>query len=312
MRFNLLAAITVSVFGQLLLDASASAQDALPYSYGQISIRECSAFPCEDTTIQKAFAADYDYNANLSVSVPGKGSARLLASPGDAVSFGLPVLKAESIVSGGATSTAFVQAFQGYQNVSDQTLELAFSGQIDFSASGTGYGFILPSLAILTTAVRDPIIGAQWLQSTNDGAFITDCQTEAAISVVSGSRQTQPGGASVTIESSTGSCNGESLFSVLPGDSFYILGRMLTFQALPGSRNAFDTFHVELSPLVPESTRAILSSALRPIGLGVVPEPASWALMLAGFGFVGLAARGHRNLSLASGTGGFRQPAFGR
>lgn len=282
-----------------LFPGAVAAQTApLPYSYAYTNLRDCGLQSCSMTLLTEQLDADYNRNAQSSVA-NGRGSAMASAAPGMTGTFALPIVKARSTVTGLATATAYALAFQGFRNASSQALTLSFAGALDFTGSGPGYGFVSPSLAILTTAVRDPEIGKLYIPTDNMGGFTATCATPGAIALVS-AQKLGTGAQTSTLDTAGGTCGGGSTFSIAPGQDFYVLARLLTYQYLPGAHDASHTFVVDISPLVSTETRAqIAAGALQPISLAAVPEPSSWALLIVGFGAAGATMRRRRKPALA-------------
>lgn len=232
----------------------------------------------------------YDKNPEAQADFGNRGNARAWALPGTGAEFALPVLKARAEANGPTTSTAYVLAFQGYKNTGDVALDLAFAGLLDFTAT-TSFGMVRAGLAVVTDAVRDPKIGELWVNSAFDGAFTATCGTPGAIAISQGPQLLASGPGTATVDTATGTCGGGQTFSIAPGQTFYVTARLLAFQNGLGVRDASNTFNVELSQAVSAETRALLPQALVPVALAPVPEPATWAMMMLGFGGVGFAMR---------------------
>lgn len=280
-----------------LFSCPADAQ-TLAFSEAFTSVSDCNPGSCSGVILDRQDVYDYDINAQSSASAEGRGSAQASATPGAAGTFALPVLKIRADVLSNAVAQGYAYGFQGYRNISDSSLALSYVGNLDFT--GTGLGFVTPSIAILSSAVRDRAIGELWVSVNATGGFVADCSTPAAIAVVSGSAIYGQGSQSASIDTAAGTCGGIGPAMIAPGQEFYVLSRLLAYQYQTGFRDASHTFITDISPLVAPETRARLATALAPISLAAaVPEPTSWALLIVGFGAAGTAMRRRRALALA-------------
>lgn len=273
--------------------APAEAVELLPWSWGFAAIRDCQPGSCSqaELALQNTYAANY--NADISIAVDGKGSAQLYATPSS--NLGFPILGAASTVEGAATSTAFVTAFQGFTNTGDQELLLRFTGSVDFDRT-TNFGFVTPTMAVLDSSVRDEAVASLWSGSTSDGLFTTGCASgTGAISVLNPGRLAS----STTFDTASGMCGaGDGFIHVAPGQEFFVVVRLLTFQSQPGLTDALHTFSIGFSSEMSDDQVALASRYLSNVSLAV-PEPSIWAMLIVGFGLVGttLRARGARLLA---------------
>jgi len=277
-----------------LTPAGAQAATPLPWSYAVGIIRECDDASCSSTT-DLTGNPDYGYAKDASnfASVPGAGVAFGSTAAGTGA-LALPVLKAYSSANIGYTSTAFVEAVQGYKWTGATGIDIAFSGTVDYV--GDGLGFVTAGLAITDTSVRDANIGALWAEATGDGTFLTNCSTPGAIGLVNSGRQSAVGANMFGIDTAGATCpNVGSTFHVNPGDEFYVFARLLTFSYFGGEWDASNTFTVDLSSTLSEESRTTIAQYLQPFQpLAVVPEPSSWMMMIAGFGATGWMIRAIR------------------
>jgi hypothetical protein len=87
-------------------------------------------------------------------------------------------------------------------------------------------------------------------------------------------------------------CGGGQLM-LEPGKDYVLFTFMQTVANRDGFMDATNTIRVQLSDALPEEVKAeLLASVVTARSL--VPEPASWAMMIAGFGLVGAVARRRR------------------
>jgi hypothetical protein len=87
-------------------------------------------------------------------------------------------------------------------------------------------------------------------------------------------------------------CGGGALM-VTPGQEFVIMAVFQSVANRGGYMDATNTFRVQLAEDLPEDAKNLLQETLVS-ARSVVPEPASWAMMIAGFGLVGAMARRRR------------------
>lgn len=298
MRCELLVASGLGALG--LASATPAAAATLPWSWGFTAVRDCSpGAPCGVTTLPNGGANKYgpDYNASQNVIVPGRGSASLLAEPG-AGPLAIPELHAASTVVSDATSTAFVMAVQAYRNDTFTPLDVGFGGALDYLRSNDAFGFVTAALAIVDESLLTPPVASAYSATTPTGLFTATCATTGTMAVVNLNPVGTPGGGSAGIDTGAGVCANaaspvdDQLVRIAPGQTFFLLARLLTFQRQPGVTNAGNTFKVGLSDNLTAEQKAALEAGLTtaraPIG---VPEPAAWLVLLAGFALSGTALR---------------------
>jgi hypothetical protein len=87
-------------------------------------------------------------------------------------------------------------------------------------------------------------------------------------------------------------CGGGALM-LNPGQEFVIMAVFQSVANRGGYMDATNTFRVQLAEDLPEEAKGLLQETLVS-ARSVVPEPASWAMMIAGFGLVGAMARRRR------------------
>lgn len=240
-------------------------------------------------------------DVDLARSVPDAGSIRVQATTGISAGVAVPVLRARAEVIGANDGLfGFVQGLQGYRNIGSDALELGFSGLIDYTASG-GPRYVQAGISVFRAVSLTPGTLQTWLPIAPYGQSLQSCATPGALAVVD-APFTQLGGAqTIAIDTAANTCGGGSLFSILPGETFYVLARMQIGLGYPGTVDAFNTFQVAFSDLIDPDTRGMLAQVLQPVGANGVPEPATWALLVLAFGMIGAALR-HRRGSM---------PAFG-
>jgi hypothetical protein len=102
---------------------------------------------------------------------------------------------------------------------------------------------------------------------------------------------TTPGGA-FGVSVSTSACGGGQLM-LTPGDEYTVFSTVELFANRGGYADYSNTFITNLDPSLGPATLAELGQTID-WGVDAVPEPASWALMIGGFGLTGAALRRRR------------------
>lgn len=100
---------------------------------------------------------------------------------------------------------------------------------------------------------------------------------------------------SLGLDAST-ACSGGGPVIIQPGDNFYVYAFLQTLAVQGATVDATNSFHVIFSPDTPQSVIDAFSAGAQAVG---VPEPASWTLLIAGFGLTGAAMRRRRIVSVA-------------
>jgi hypothetical protein len=271
------------------VSAPSHGADPLAYSYGYVAKLDCNAVQCvrKDPSDEQW---GYDQDRDMGVA-DASGGANLYVRPGaDGDTPPLPDIGAQSYVSqAGGAYVAFGAGFAGFKNVGADPLDLVFQIDLAFSAIG-GSGFVTPTMAILSGAVVDPAIGSAWLSATYDGRFTANCLTPGAIAIIDPGQYTSRGSQGVNLSTDTAMCDGSNSFRVEPGQTFYLLTRLATFQFGVGDTDALHTLSTRISPLTPQDTLDRLPTALVAVPLAV-PEPRTWAALLFGFLLVGRVLR---------------------
>jgi len=312
--------------------AGAARADDLTWSYSSSRVSICQVGSCEPGGFYVlGTSTDSGSNQN-SFSNVGAGSyiqytnfnfggAFSSAEGGDGP-LSLPVLHAyaSGTVATAAqppfisVNTSTVQGVQGFTNMGTSALVIplsAFSGVVDYLMSGptTNPGTISAGLAITTSAVLQEEVANLWfasdLQPGHFGQFAATCATTGALALGNPlpTVSNQSGGLNVA----TSSCTGQDTYLLQPGDSFYVWARLSVLRTAAGVTDASHTFNIEFSPEVANAIDPGLTEQLAQnligadggnfsVSAAAVPEPSTWAIMVAGFGMIGTVLRRSRRL----------------
>jgi hypothetical protein len=309
---------------------SAFADENLTWSYATAQVGTCvTGTTCgqpNGVTVLKRESfqgSNVDYN-NASVyrddyshlTSANYGMAWASAEAGEGT-LGLPVLKA--FAQGGITGSppgpftiavnvATVLGVQGYTNTGSNGLLIplsAFTGLVDYQNFGSA-GTVGAGLAITTSAVLDPGVANQWWQPNTTagsfGQFAGGCGTSGALAVGGATaNMTAPTGSTQFLGVSTQACGDLDTFLLDPGETFYVWARLSVLRAAGGVTDASHTFNVNIAPEAQGAVEDLLPSLALADGSNLivptdapVPEPATWAMMLLGFGAAGAILRRRR------------------
>lgn len=333
MTREIAALLAGSAFALVLAAGPAAADDEMTWSYATAHVGTCTVGQtCGQpggvrTLGRESFTAtNSDYN-NASVyqddyqhlTSSNYGLAFASAQAGEGV-LGLPVLKAYALggftnVAGVATTSvdfAAAHAIQGYTNTSEAALVIplnAFQGLVDYiSVGGAIGGRVGATLAVTTSAILDPTVSSQYFSpgmgSSAGGQWTGSCGSTGALAM--GSASVSPVGVPNTkqyLGLSATSCTGSDTYLLAPGQSFYVWATLGVLRSGFGVTDASNTFNVTIAP----DYQALVETELAPslaladggnlaIVTGVVPEPSTWALIIAGFGSAGAMLRRQRRV----------------
>jgi hypothetical protein len=328
--------VTGAAFCALLAGAAHADENVLAWSSGMATVGVCQVgVTCNqpngvaflsrrqstdtDTDFNRVATGPQDY---LTITNGGYfGNAWASAEAGEGL-LGLPVLHAfaESRSVGLGLSNnpyigvdiAIIQAVQGYTNTSDQNLIIplsAFQGLVDYNVTGAP-GAVSAGIAVTTSAILDPLVAAQWSALGGQGhfgEFTAGCGTAGALAIgQSGARNSQAGPATQYAGFGATSCTGGDTYLLAPNETFYVWARLGVTHSTIGVTDASNTFNVTIAPeyqqLVQEQIAPSLqfaSGANLDIPMSAVPEPATWAMMILGYGGVGLYIRRRKHWAVA-------------
>ncbi len=282
-----------------LAAGAAQASDPLGFSFAATGVGSCViGAPCGGASVtyspgSQTSALGFGANASSTASDPLWGLAHGSANQGVGL-IALPELHSDTSglpAHGGSFALAYslVQGAERFQWLGgDMVLDASdFIGTLDYQASNNGFSEISASLAILTGAVQHNALGDAWFLGDGSYGFLNDCSSEGAVAIgETGFFQVSGNGSRSVASTSCGA------FTLHNGDYFSLWARMETVHADAGFTDASHTFAVSLSPdLSPETAAFLANNIVAQSDFGAVPEPASWALIIAGFGMVGAALR---------------------
>jgi hypothetical protein len=326
MRRQILLATAVMAAATALVGVrAAEAADTLSWSSASVTSAFCNFTQCG---VQPALVAGHndssgvDFNASALVTT-SHGTAAAWADPGS--SGLLADLHAITVAYGpmqtpgqANISVAMVQGAQVYQWTGG-SFDLdpnMFVGSIDFHADYApgGASGLLAGFAILDASVlTDPSLAASWYNfGLNAGgginsAFQGDCSTPGAVGIATTTGfdlQTSAPGVNRNTETlgltlGATACNGK--LHLETGSEFVLWSKLFIDRNAPGVLDASNTFHVEINPDAPADVVRTLASSvqLESHDFTPTPEPATWALMILGFGAVGAAMRRDRRQATA-------------
>ncbi len=308
----LAAASAVAAFAVLSAGAANAAQ-TLSWSFSGSTVAFCNFGQCGVQPAQIAGHVDKsgsDFNAGTVVIGDPRGRAGSAAEPGAGGL--LPDLHALAFTTNQTPGQAnlawtFVEGVQVFKwtGGSFDLDPSIFEGSIDYSASNVAPGAsgMVAGFAILDSSVLDDnSAGNPWFNfQTNAGGGITgafqgNCDTPGAVGIANSGQVNGKG--NVVVNIGAAACNGS--LHLETGDEFVLWSKMYVYQFAPGIMDASHTFHVTLADDVPpETVQTLARNVVLESYSYAVPEPATWALMILGFGGVGAALRGRRRTAAA-------------
>lgn len=206
------------------------------------------------------------------------------------------------------TAYSYVSTLAAYHYGGEEAVALPLVGKIDFQISFApidyadpfavgslpySFGHLRARLLIGTAEIwkgaalraDDVVCGAAWVMATDSdimgrGGYASGGATQNLV---------------MTLDATIG-CDGNPVV-INPGQDFYIYAFLETLAIQGAFTNATNSFHIELAEDTPDAVREALAAGVARIA--TVPEPGTWAMLVAGFGLVGGVARRRRELTLA-------------
>jgi len=299
------------------LTPAVAAADTAPATYGSAAIltnRTCITTSNGDCQLGARNFLQYAGGAGSSFTVSATNEANSGASGSAYSTFSantVPTLGVASFAGDNTRTGASALAYQTYTYSGDAAINLALTGMLHYVGSGNervtgvqgveaaGSGFFGANLTILPLSMLQGIgTGADDLIIDMSG--LTDCSVGATATTFAGSQGLGAGEHNIPLSLTT-ACDGGAI-TIQPGQSFVI---MATVQAISNKGGYMDASHTFTSFFDPEKT--VFAGTGEAVGerflsaaIAAVPEPGTWALMLAGFGLVGAAMRRSRGRAVAA------------
>jgi len=272
--------------------------------YGSLSVvtlRDCNgAGPLDDCpggpqrlqTVMDGGAGTTTSHAEL---VAAAGSPQAGSSGSASVEFGdldLPVLHGSSYAVGDARVNGSPKGYQSYVFGGPDGTPFGLSGafEVEDSSLSPANGLAVGgAIYLIYLAIYD----ADYFPHLTDAESVfelgmSSCGDASGLLAVGVASGTTPGGA-FSSSVSTSSCSGGPL-TLSHGQEFVTLANVALFTNRGGSIDFSHTFTTTLNADLGEETTALLRGNLVS-SMDAVPEPATWGLMLLGFGGIGVCLR---------------------
>lgn len=298
----------VGLAAAAILTPATAMADPAPATFGSAAIltnRTCITTAGGDCQLGTRNFLQYAGGAGSSFSVSATNEANSGASgsaystfSGDAV----PTLGVSSFAGANTRTGASALAYQTFTYNGDAAINLALTGTLHYIGSGNltntgvigvepaGSGFFGANLTILPLSALDGI-GTTGEDLIGSLTMMTDCSAGATATAFSSSNGLGAGEHNIPLSLSTG-CDGGAI-TIQSGQSFVILA---TVQAISNKGGFLDASHTFSSYFDPEKTvfadtGEAVGATFLSASVAAVPEPGPWALMISGFGLIGLAMR---------------------
>ena len=236
----------------------------------------------------------------------GSGTAFTVTEPGS----DLPVLKVGAFtrptdLGRYTTSYAFMSTLAAFTYSGTDPLPLSLVGNLDFLFSYAPINYPAPfqsgSLPYSFAQLRGRlVIGSEDLfQGTALQPNNLVCGTQGVLASGGGFRgeggfANRWGGSTqaltMTLDASS-ACIGGGPVMIQPGQNFYVYAFLESLALQGATVNATNSLRINFAPGTSAGVIQAFAANANPVG---VPEPASWAMLIAGFGLVGAVARRRR------------------
>lgn len=296
----------------------ASAQTSTGYgSYNLSTVRDCSTTAA--TALCDGSGPGQQTRQRQSVGGPGTQIDTSFASTGQYAGasttanvafgdFGLPTVR--GTVTASATNRVGNNIFfwQSYRYDGTEDADIALLGNLHIvNSSGNAQNGSLPGGTITFAAISIwdaadwPVLGSLTDIENHSGFFSYGCNSEGFGPRTYGSAGGSLPGGETNVSVSDQSCYGEQTVTLSHGDEFVIAGVVQFIANRGGWIDASHSFTLGLDEAaIGAANVAALQGGLTPASpLSAVPEPATWAMMLLGFGAIGAGLRRRRSPTLA-------------
>lgn len=237
--------------------------------------------------------------------IPGGASGAAGVSFGDGY---LPTIRVGSSAGAATRTGASATAFRSFTYTGADTIDLALKGVLHYVNSGSaiaGDGFgqgnfnaVLSLLRVSDLSIFGP--GTDAIDIISSPLGFRDCSS-GALAETDYQSLGMAAGEHRAIIGLSKSCSGSAL-TLHTGDDFVVVASLQAISNRGGFIDAMHTFSVQVDAdhTYLAGTKHVVDPGLLARSLnGAVPEPASWALMISGFGVAGAALRRRRTVAAA-------------
>ncbi|MHA6722200.1 PEPxxWA-CTERM sorting domain-containing protein [Sphingomonas sp. RS2018] len=292
-------------------------------AYGSASLQTVRNCPTDGSTLCNGVGADQAVVSRSQTGGTGVAnqvsydvgtSGRAKASVGFATGLGLPEIKLDAYSGASTRIGNNVYAWQTYTYNGADEFDILLSGNfhiVDSSTNATNGALPGGANAAAGFAIWNKADFFSYMPATataaqiNSRAYLfggspcSDFEGGPGPRASSLSAISLTGGANQSFSVGQQNC-GEQTLTLYKGDEFVIASFAQLTVNRGGWADATGTFTVDLDPSVDAATRQAFASSVTFQTPGAVPEPATWAMMILGFGMVGGTMRRPRKAALAA------------